>query len=70
MAVPLEVTHTALCTPDIFAKIAKINTNFSKIIYGILLQFAKNYESVFRFSKGPPIHDPCAIAYVIDQTKF
>lgn len=35
--VPLEVTHTAICTADIFQKISKINTNFSKIIYGILL---------------------------------
>jgi purine nucleosidase len=37
--VPLEVTHTALVSEEIFEKLKNMNTNFSKAIEGFLRFF-------------------------------
>lgn len=67
--VPLEVTHTALVTPDILESIQSINSNFSKILIELLLFFKTTYLDVFKM-KDPPLHDPCAVAFVIDPSLF
>jgi len=67
--VPLEVTHTALVTPEIIAKIEKWDTKYSALCVGLLQFFAEAYKTVFNFD-SPPLHDPCAIAYVIAPELF
>ena len=70
--VPLEVTHTALCTPTVINEISRRlnHTVFSRIVVSLMLYFAKTYKDVFGFHDGPPVHDPCAVAYVINPNLF
>ena len=63
----LDVTHQALVTPDIFNELDKINSKLSKIIIGLLKFFAKTYDEVFEMP-DPPLHDPVAVALLIDRT--
>ena len=63
----LDVTHQALVTPDIFNELDKMNSKLSKIIIGLLKFFAKTYDEVFEMP-DPPLHDPVAVALLIDRT--
>ena len=63
----LDVTHQALVTPDIFNELDKMNSKLSKIIIGLLKFFAKTYDEVFEMP-NPPLHDPVAVALLIDRT--
>jgi inosine-uridine nucleoside N-ribohydrolase len=67
--VPLEVTHTALCTPDVLERISRSNTNYSRLIVELLEFFRETYRRVFRFPH-PPVHDPCAVLYVTHPELF
>ena len=69
---PVELTHTALVTPDILNRISAEladNTPFLHLIKQLLLFFADSYRTVFKFDH-PPLHDPCAVAYVIGPELF
>lgn len=69
---PVELTHTALVTPDILNRISAEladNTPFLHLIKQLLLFFADSYRTVFKFDH-PPLHDPCAVAYVIAPELF
>ena len=60
--VPLEVTHTALVTPEVLARIRGDGASrFRRVVGELLTFFAASYERVFGFS-SPPLHDPCAVA--------
>ena len=63
----LDVTHQALVTPEIFNELDKMNSKLSKIIIGLLKFFAKTYDEVFEMP-DPPLHDPVAVALLIDRT--
>lgn len=69
--VPLEVTHTALATPDVLARLcpAEGASAFQRFIRDLLLYFASTYKEVFEFD-SPPLHDPTAVAYIIDPSLF
>ena len=67
--VPLEVTHTALVTPSVLSSISTLNTRFSTLICDLLLFFRKSYQEVFAFD-NPPLHDPCAVMYLIAPHLF
>lgn len=70
--VPLEVTHTALATPEVLERINNIHPGvhpFLELIAALLIFFAETYKRVFKF-EHPPLHDPCAIAYVIAPELF
>ncbi|KAL4513671.1 hypothetical protein Ndes2526B_g05026 [Nannochloris sp. 'desiccata'] len=70
--VPLEVTHTALATPEVLERIHNIHPGghpFLELIAALLLFFAETYKRVFKF-EHPPLHDPCAVAYVIAPELF
>eukprot|EP00898_Chlorokybus_atmophyticus_P004238 jgi/Chlat1/4815/Chrsp31S04863 len=68
--IPLEVTHTALVTPDVIASILSSSpTPFRKLACQLLMFFADTYFRVFNF-RNPPLHDPCAVAYVIQPQLF
>ena len=69
--VPLDVTNTALFTNDIMNLIKDINSNFSQILIDLLLFIKLRMD---QFTGGlwpePPIHDPVAVAYLIDPSLF
>lgn len=69
--VPLEVTHTALCTQEVAARIINADAKhpFLEIILELLMFFQQTYKRVFKFDH-PPLHDPCAVAYVIAPEIF
>jgi purine nucleosidase len=63
--VGLDLTHQALATPEVDARIAAVGTAPAKFV-GELLDF---FRAAYRDNQGfeyPPVHDPCAVAYVID----
>lgn len=63
----LDVTHQALVTPEIFSALESFHTPQSKTIIGLLKFFAHTYNDVFAMP-DPPLHDPVAIAAVIDPS--
>ncbi|MGO2307086.1 MAG: uridine-preferring nucleoside hydrolase UriH [Providencia sp.] len=65
--VGLDLTHQALATPDVVAKIASLETNCSQFVVELLDFFGKMYKQAQGFD-APPVHDPCAVAYVIDPS--
>jgi purine nucleosidase len=67
--VPLEVTHTATCTKEIIKGLHEKKTRMCSEIAGLMVFFTDAYFQIFKFP-DPPIHDPCAVLYVIDKTLF
>jgi inosine-uridine nucleoside N-ribohydrolase len=65
--VPLEVTHQALATEEIIQRLLALKSTVSKFVVDLLRYFAESYRQVFGFS-SPPIHDPCAVAAVIEPS--
>lgn len=65
--VPLETTHQALATEPVLARIAAIDTPVARMSDALLRYFAETYERVFGFA-APAVHDPCAVAAVIDPS--
>jgi inosine-uridine nucleoside N-ribohydrolase len=65
--VPLEVTHRALATEPILARIVALDTPVARMSDALLRFFAETYERVFGFD-APAVHDPCAVAAVIDPS--
>ncbi len=63
--VGLDLTHQALATPDVIKNISKIGTKPAKFVVELLEHFGVLYEKAQGF-QYPPVHDPCAVAYVID----
>lgn len=65
--VGLDLTHQALCTPEVQQRIDAIGTDLSKFASGLMdffrLSYANNQDFV-----DPPVHDPCTVAYLIDPT--
>jgi purine nucleosidase len=65
--VGLDLTHEALATPAVAAAIAAVGTGPARFV-GELLEF---FGEAYRDQQGfdyPPVHDPCAVAFVIDPT--
>jgi len=65
--VGLDLTHQALATPEVRARIDAIDTTPSRFVGELLDFFATTYLEAQGFVH-PPVHDPCAVAYVIDPT--
>ncbi|HET6380828.1 MAG TPA: nucleoside hydrolase [candidate division Zixibacteria bacterium] len=65
--VPLEVTHQALATEEVLARIDALGTPVGRMAGDLLRFFADTYEKVFGFP-APAVHDPCAVAWVIDPS--
>ena len=61
----LDLTHQALATPAVVRRIAAIGTPTAIFARDILRFFATSYQAVEGFS-APPVHDPCAVARIID----
>jgi purine nucleosidase len=65
----MKVTHTVLVTPQVIQRIEKLNTPYSQLMVSLLNFFTESYEKVF-FFKYPPLHDPVAMACVINPSIF
>jgi purine nucleosidase len=65
--VGLDLTHEALATPLVTERIAAIGTGPARFVGELLEFFAHTYKDQQGFD-FPPVHDPCAVAYVIDPS--
>jgi len=65
----LDVTHQAIATDEIIDELSTIDNSVTHFVVELLKFFAKTYKEVFGFS-GPPIHDACTVAYLIDPSIF
>ena len=65
--VGLDLTHEALATPAVVEAIAAIGTAPSRFVGELLEFFGETYREQQGF-EHPPVHDPCAVAFVIDPT--
>jgi len=65
----LDLTHKALATPEIQARIQAIGNPVSGFVVELLQFFMHTYKEVFGFD-GAPIHDACCVAYCIDPSVF
>ncbi|MFJ2770857.1 nucleoside hydrolase [Streptomyces sp. NPDC087300] len=63
--VGLDLTHQALATPEVVERIAKVGTEPAVFVNELLDFFGAMYLEAQGFD-APPVHDPCAVAYVID----
>jgi purine nucleosidase len=65
--VGIDVTHSALATDAVVAEIAEIGTPVSRFVEELMEFFAHTYKDQQGFD-FPPVHDPVAVAYVIDRS--
>jgi purine nucleosidase len=63
--VGLDLTHQALATPEVVARIVELDTAPARFVADLLEFFAGTYRTLQGFA-APPVHDPCAVALVID----
>lgn len=63
----LNITHQALATPEILARISALDTHLAHVIVDLLKFFAETYRDVFGMPE-PPVHDPVALAIIIDMS--
>ncbi len=63
--VGLDLTHQALVTPQFEEAIAALNTEVGRFFVDLMAFFRATHRDFFGF-ENPPLHDPCAVAYVID----
>lgn len=65
--VGLDATHQALATPDVAGSIAALDTAPARFVGELLVFFGQTYRDAQGFD-SPPVHDPCAVAHVIDPS--
>ncbi|RLQ80624.1 uridine-preferring nucleoside hydrolase UriH [Salinibacterium amurskyense] len=65
--VGIDVTHDALATEEVAASIAAVGTGPARFVGELLEFFGATYLEAQGF-EHPPVHDPCAVAYLIDPT--
>lgn len=66
---PLDVTHRALMTPDIVDRLADRGTPVASAAAG-MVRFYEQHDKDKYGIPGAPMHDPCAIAWLIDPSLF
>ncbi|CDL79865.1 nucleoside hydrolase [Xenorhabdus cabanillasii] len=65
--VGLDLTHQAQATPEVIEAIARIKTRPAQFVLDALEFYGESYR-IWQGFNYPPVHDPCAVAYVIDPT--
>jgi purine nucleosidase len=65
--VGLDLTHQALATPAVLQRIAALGTPVARIAVELMEFFRGSYRRNAGFD-SPPVHDPCAVARVIDAS--
>ena len=65
--VGLDLSHQALCTPEVQNRIEEIGTPLAHFVSGLMDFFRLTYQQNQDFV-DPPVHDPCPMAYLIDPS--
>ena len=75
--IPLDLTHQVLADKEIqrnllgeaapSAPSSPSHFNIRLLFHEILLFFAHTYSEVFGLTQGPPLHDPIAVAVLLDN---
>lgn len=63
----LDVTHQALATEEVRARIRALGTPLARTFADLLGFFAGTYRELWGLP-APPLHDPVAVAYAIDPS--
>jgi purine nucleosidase len=63
----LDVTHQALATPEVLGRLADLGTPLAATVVDLLGFFRDRYHELWGLD-SPPVHDPVAVARVIDPT--
>lgn len=63
----LNVTHQARVTPQVVARLRALDTPLAHACVDLMTFFASTYQRVFGLA-DPPLHDPVAVARVIDPS--
>src|SRR5882724_2319204 len=63
----LDTTHQALAIPERVAKMKALGTPIAEMVIG-LIEFFQGHHKLKYGMPGPPLHDPCAVAAVIDRS--
>jgi purine nucleosidase len=63
--VGLNLTHQALATPEVIARMRALGTRLGDTVAGWFEFFGATYRSLFG-ADAPPVHDPCAVALVAE----
>jgi purine nucleosidase len=61
----LDLTHQALATPQVIERIGALGTPLAGITVELMNFFTSTYKVMSGFD-SPPVHDPCAVARIID----
>lgn len=61
----LNVTHQALATPEVLDRLRALGTTMGDLCVELLTFFSASYLRTWGFT-SPPLHDPVAVARVID----
>ncbi|MFB9904831.1 nucleoside hydrolase [Allokutzneria oryzae] len=61
----LNVTHQALATQEVCDRMARIGTPLATLCVELLTFFTSTYKAIWGFP-APPLHDPVAVARLID----
>jgi uridine nucleosidase len=69
--ITLDLTHLVLATSDIQARLLDQEggaraSDLRQMLHDLLSFFAHTYDSVFGISAGPPLHDPLAVAVLLE----
>jgi len=65
--VGLNLTHQAQATPEVIDRLRAVGNPAARATIGWLSFFADTYRTVYGFA-GPPVHDACALALLIDPS--
>lgn len=74
--IPLDLTHQVLANKQIQARLFHAPDNVALLetrhelrilFHEILMFFARTYSEVFGLTEGPPLHDPIAVAVLLDD---
>lgn len=65
----LDVTHQALVLPDRLQRIRDLGSPTATVV-AQLIEFFQEHHRVKYGMAGPPLHDPCAVAAVVDRSLF
>lgn len=65
----LEVTHQATFSSVEERRLEEIGSPLSHFLVGLMRYYRSAYRSAAEI-EDPPVHDPCAVAYVIDPVLF
>jgi len=67
--VPMDVTHQCLTTPSRL-KALRANKNACSVAAADMLAFSESFDIAKYGWEGAPLHDPCAIAYLLNPAMF